>query len=71
VSVGHDQRITIAVASALRRSGSSVLHPHLLIDLDLAHRAKNVITSLLKRLVHRNPNVQIFALEVCRWEKRD
>lgn len=27
-------------------------------------RAKNVITSLLKRLVHRNPNVQIFSLEV-------
>lgn len=26
--------------------------------------AKNVITALLKRLVHRNPNVQIFALEL-------
>ncbi|KAG7571300.1 hypothetical protein FFLO_00812 [Filobasidium floriforme] len=26
--------------------------------------AKNVITSLLKRLVHRNPNVQIFSLEL-------
>lgn len=65
MSAGYDERITTAVTSALRRSGWSVLHPQLLIDLDLVHRAKNVITSLLKRLVHRNPNVQIFALEVC------
>jgi len=65
VSVSFGEQITTAVTSALRRSGWSVLHPQLLIDLDLVHRAKNVITSLLKRLVHRNPNVQIFALEVC------
>ena len=65
MSVGHEKRITTAATSAVRRSGSFVLHPQLLIDLDLVHRAKNVITSLLKRLVHRNPNVQIFALEVC------
>jgi hypothetical protein len=60
VSVVSDERANADAALAL-----SVLNFALLIDFYIVNRAKNVITSLLKRLVHRNPNVQIFALEVC------
>lgn len=32
------------------------------MNLNNHRRARNVIASLLKRLTHRNPNVQLFAL---------
>ncbi len=39
-------------------------HLYLTICSDTSTSAKEVVAALLKRLSHRNPNVQIFTLEV-------
>lgn len=36
----------------------------MLIDEAIDHRAKDVVASMIKRLAHRNANVQLYTLEV-------
>ena len=31
-------------------------------------RAKDVVASMIKRMAHRNANVQLYTLEVSRWQ---
>lgn len=33
-------------------------------------RAKDAVAALIKRLAHRNANVQLYTLEVCQWPWR-
>lgn len=41
---------------------------HLLIPIP--YSAKEAVAAMIKRLAHRNANVQLYTLEVClRWKK--